>query len=104
MFDKVNHRVLLGFLGTRVCEKPVLDVIAKLLKVGYVSFQSLTDSELELKSGTPQGSVISPLLANVYMHELDFLVEQTLLPVYNSDRVDKLSEAYSETMRFTGTD
>lgn len=64
-FDTVEHDWLIQFLEHRVADKPLLKIITKWLKVGYVD-----EHNQRVKSllGTPQGAVISPLLANVYLH------------------------------------
>jgi hypothetical protein len=46
------------------------------LKKGYVHFGNLCDSRLELKIGTPQGSIISALVCNILLHELDCFIEK----------------------------
>ncbi|MEK0271933.1 reverse transcriptase domain-containing protein, partial [Vibrio vulnificus] len=64
-FDTIEHDWLIQFLEHRVADKPLLKIITKWLKVGYVD-----EHNQRVKSllGTPQGAVISPLLANVYLH------------------------------------
>ncbi len=63
-FDTIDHACLMKFLGVRVADSRVLRLIAKWLRAGVSTdgVWSKTDA------GTPQGSVISPLLANVYLH------------------------------------
>jgi group II intron reverse transcriptase/maturase len=78
-FDNINHAVLLRVLGEKVHDNRFLRLIQRLLQAGYLD-QWRYGATL---SGTPQGGVLSPLLANVYLHELDRFVEQELLPVYN---------------------
>jgi retron-type reverse transcriptase len=63
-FDTVNHDWLIRFIEYRIADQRILRLIRKWLKVGVLEGTVLTTSE----SGTPQGSVISPLLANVYLH------------------------------------
>ncbi len=63
-FDAMSHDWLLRFLRHRIADKRLLRLITKWLKVGTIH-----DGRHELSSrGTPQGAVISPLLANVYLH------------------------------------
>jgi RNA-directed DNA polymerase len=63
-FDSVNQEWLLRFLGHRIGDERVLRLVRKWLKAGV-----LDDGQWSVSAeGTPQGAVISPLLANVYLH------------------------------------
>lgn len=64
-FDNINHEKLLDFVHQRISDRKILKLIRKWLKCGIVG--ELKDNEI----GTPQGGVISPLLANIYLHEFD---------------------------------
>jgi RNA-directed DNA polymerase len=66
-FDNVNHQRLLSFVGERVADGYVLLLIKEWLRAGVVYLDSVSYPEL----GTPQGGVISPLLANIYLDRLD---------------------------------
>jgi RNA-directed DNA polymerase len=63
-FDRVSHEWLLRLLEQRIADQRILRLIRKWLKVGVLEEGIVTPGEL----GTGQGSVISPLLANVYLH------------------------------------
>jgi len=63
-FDHVNHEWMIKFLEHRVADNRMLRLIQKWLKAGV----SEEGEWSETKVGTPQGAVISPLLANVYLH------------------------------------
>lgn len=72
-FDSLDHNWLLRFLEHRIGDPRVLRLIGKWLKVGVLEEGEVTPQE----RGTPQGAVISPLLANVYLHYvLDLWAEQ----------------------------
>ncbi len=64
-FDNINHEKLLEFVGMRISDRKILKLIHKWLECGIVG--ELEKNEI----GTPQGGVISPLLANIYLHEFD---------------------------------
>ena len=63
-FDTVSHEWLVRFLNHRIGDRRIIRLIRKWLKAGVLEEGVLTTSE----HGTGQGSVISPLLANVYLH------------------------------------
>ena len=75
-FDTLDHKILRGFLDQRVRDGVIRKMIDKWLKAGVLEDGQLRRTE----GGTPQGGVISPLLANIYLHEvLDrWFVEQVL--------------------------
>src|SRR3989338_6808884 len=64
-FDSMNHERLMGFIGQRVSDKHLTRLIRRLLKMGVMT----TDGETVMNQiGSPQGSVVSPVLANIYLH------------------------------------
>lgn len=66
-FDNVHHRKLLSILKRRLADRDILNLIWKLLKAGVMEAGLFARTE----TGVPQGGVISPLLANVYLNEFD---------------------------------
>lgn len=71
-FDTVEHWKLMRLLGRRISDGKVLHVIKQWLSSGYVEDKQHRQS----KRGTPQGGVISPLLANIYLNPLDKAFER----------------------------
>ena len=63
-FDAVHHEWLLKFLRQRIGDKRVLRLISRMLKAGIMEDGLVQATEI----GTPQGSILSPLLSNVYLH------------------------------------
>ena len=63
-FDTISHDWLMRFLEHRIGDQRVLRLIGKWLKAGVLEDDTWTEGTV----GTPQGAVISPLLANVYLH------------------------------------
>jgi len=63
-FDNVQHDWLMKFLGHRIADKRVLRYVKRFLIAGVVEDGTVRSTE----RGTPQGGVISPLLANIYLH------------------------------------
>ncbi|MGI6048505.1 MAG: reverse transcriptase domain-containing protein [Petrimonas sp.] len=71
-FDNVNHSILVELLRKKIRDEHFLGLIWKFLKAGYMEDWRYHNTY----SGTPQGSIISPILANIYLHELDEFMEQ----------------------------
>ena len=69
-FDNIDHAVLIGFVNEKVKDARLIKLIYKFLKAGYMENWRYNRTY----SGTPQGGIISPLLANIYLHELDKFV------------------------------
>jgi RNA-directed DNA polymerase len=67
-FDEISHPVLMSRLRKRVGDKRVLGLVKAFLKAGVLSEKGLTR---ETKTGTPQGGILSPLLANIALSVLD---------------------------------
>lgn len=78
-FDNVDHDILMHILGEKIHDGRILALIRQMLDAGYMEQWQWQPS----LSGTPQGGVISPLLANIYLDRLDKYVEDTLIPLYN---------------------
>ena len=66
-FDNINHDVLVGLINSKIKDARMMKLIYKFLKAGYLEDWKYNRT----LSGTPQGGIISPLLANIYLHELD---------------------------------
>lgn len=73
-FDSIPHDRLMQLLSERIADGSVLRLIQKYLEAGVLEEGNGWERSV---SGTPQGSVISPLLANVYLHPLDVWMRDT---------------------------
>lgn len=75
-FDKIDHDLLIKMLEQRIDDKPFLRLIRKWLKAGILE----TDGKvIQPQSGSPQGGIVSPMLANIYLHYvLDLWFEETV--------------------------
>jgi len=81
-FDNVHHKKLLQLLQN-YCDQSTCELIGKFIKVGYVDIYNLADRANYQTKGVPQGSIISPILSNLYLNELDEFMETNLIPRYN---------------------
>ncbi len=66
-FDHIQHKILLRLLRRRLQDHHLLGLIWQMLRAGVMEDQLFRQTE----EGTPQGGIVSPLLANVYRHEMD---------------------------------
>jgi len=71
-FDNIDHAILLGLLERRIDDKRFVGLIRAMLEAGYMEKWTVERTY----SGTPQGGVVSPLLANIYLHELDLFMAE----------------------------
>ncbi len=80
-FDTVHHKLLMGCLRKRICDRRFLNLIWRLLKAGHID-RGLFCAASE---GVPQGGVLSPLLSNIVLNEFDRWLEAK----YLSDKARK---------------
>lgn len=87
-FDNVNHEWMMKFLGEKIADENLLRLIKRFLKAGVMEEGNYSDTD----KGTPQGGLISPILANIYLHYvLDLWFEKT---------VKKYSKGEANMIRF----
>jgi|JI8StandDraft_2_1071088.scaffolds.fasta_scaffold03265_6 group II intron reverse transcriptase/maturase len=91
-FDKINHQLLLEMLDEYM-DQPTVELVGKLCKAGYVEVGTIADPTFTVE-GTPQGSIISPILCNIYLHALDKFIAEELLPKHNFGEVRASSLEY----------
>jgi retron-type reverse transcriptase len=87
-FDNVNHDMLLDFLNIRIKDTSLLFLIKRFLKAGYIDNNLLVTSE----DGTPQGSILSPILANIFLHYV--------LDTWFEQQVKTHTKGYCEFVRY----
>lgn len=77
-FESLDIKILISILNEKIHDNRFLRLIENLLKTGYLENWKYHQT----LSGCPQGSVLSPILANLYLDRLDKFVEQELIPSY----------------------
>lgn len=70
-FDNIDHNVMIGIMRKRIKDERFLRLVRKFLNAGYMEDNRMYQSY----SGTPQGGIISPILANIYLDQLDRYME-----------------------------
>ncbi|WP_074736546.1 reverse transcriptase/maturase family protein, partial [Halobacillus karajensis] len=71
-FDNIEHHTLIKILRKRIADEAFLDLIWKFLRAGYVEEWKFHQTY----SGAPQGGIISPILSNIYLNELDTYIKE----------------------------
>lgn len=71
-FDNIDHDKLIEILQRKIKDSKFINIIRLMLKAGYVEDFKYH----ETYSGTPQGGILSPILANIYLNELDMKLEE----------------------------
>jgi group II intron reverse transcriptase/maturase len=90
-FDNIDHTVLIKLISKKVKDTRLNKLIYKFLKAGYMEDWKYNETH----SGTPQGGVISPLLANIYLHELDTYVMSILKPEFDQPAKQLRTKQYN---------
>jgi group II intron reverse transcriptase/maturase len=107
-YDNINHDKMIDVLEKKIDDQKFIFLIKAFLKSGYLEDWKFHNTY----SGAPQGGICSPILANIYLHELDTLVEKMINRYYRGEKrrpnneynrirkrkgklVQKLSEAQS---------
>jgi len=88
-FDNIDHKVLIEILQRKIKDSKLINVIRQFLKAGYIEDWKYNSTY----SGTPQGGILSPLLANIYLNELDKKVAE-MKERFDKPRSAKKTKAY----------
>jgi RNA-directed DNA polymerase len=87
-FDNVSHDKLMEFLKIRIKDSSLLFLINRFLKAGYIDNNLLVKTD----KGTPQGSILSPMLANIFLHYV--------LDIWFEEVVKSNTKGYCELVRY----
>jgi group II intron reverse transcriptase/maturase len=87
-FNNVEHRWLIKFLEHKINDRNLIRIIVRILKSGVMENGQYCRTE----EGTPQGGVISPMLANIYLHYV--------LDLWMEKRIKKQANGYVEMIRY----
>lgn len=88
-FDNINHHVLVDVINRKIKDARLIELIWKFLKAGYCEDWQYH----ETYSGTPQGGIISPIFANIYLHELDKYIAK-LTDDFNKPKTRECTHEY----------
>lgn len=91
-FDRLDHSVMLGILSEKIRDNRFLRLLRNMLQAGYLEDWKWNATY----SGAPQGGVVSPILSNIYLDQLDTFVETVLIPQHTRGKLRKSNPAYKE--------
>nr|YP_010338686.1 putative reverse transcriptase/maturase [Glaucosphaera vacuolata]UNJ18636.1 putative reverse transcriptase/maturase [Glaucosphaera vacuolata] len=92
-FDEIDHNILIGILRRRIKDEKFVRLIAKALKAGYLNQWKVPQNCL---IGTPQGSIVSPILCNIFMHEFDQFMLKEVAPRFQRGKSGKQTVLYKK--------
>lgn len=93
-FDNIDHDILIRLLARKIDDPRFLQLIRGMLDAGYLEDWTHHPTY----SGTPQGGVVSPILANIYLHELDLFMEE-LKTSFDQGKVRRVNPEYAAIQR-----
>ena len=93
-FDNIDHHILISIVRRRITDESFIELLWKFLRAGYLENWEYNTTY----SGTPQGSGVSPILANIYLSELDAFVEKLKSEYDRQDSYRKPQKEYSQTL------
>ncbi|PEK99405.1 group II intron reverse transcriptase/maturase [Bacillus toyonensis] len=88
-FDNINHHTLIGILRKRIEDEAFIELIWRFLRAGYMEEWKFHNTF----SGAPQGGIISPLLSNIYLNELDQYM-MDFIQKFNQGKKRKINPDY----------
>lgn len=92
-FDNIDHHVLIEIIRKRIQDEQFIALLWKFLKAGYTENWEYRNTY----SGTPQGSIISPILANIYLNELDVFMEE-YSKSFNKGNKRRINPVYKKSL------
>lgn len=93
-FSEIDHSILLKLLNKRISCDKTLTLINRGLKNGFIDLGLFTKTKL----GTPQGSILSPILCNIYLHELDLFLLQ--LRINLDQKISRMKNPKSRNLQY----
>jgi group II intron reverse transcriptase/maturase len=91
-FDNIDQGLLMEILARDIQDGRLLNLIRMMLEAGYLEDWQYHHSY----SGTPQGGILSPLLSNIYLNELDVFIEDELIPQFTRGKKRGINPQYQK--------
>lgn len=108
-YPSIDHRILCNLIEKRINDTRFVNLIRKALNCGVLTGKTISHFSV----GVPQGSIVSPILSNIYFHELDVWVKQKAKELYSAPSkvrsseykcIEKLIAKYSKRMQILRKD
>ena len=96
-FDSFDHTILMDTVKSRISDPKFIELLYKALKAGYVHLGVKFRPDI----GTPQGSIISPILCNILLNRLDSFIDDYALK-FNVGGTKRLNPDYKKLVRVAG--
>ena len=98
-FDTIPHAKLMKIVAERICDRGILEIIKMWLKAVIIEVdkhgkRKVIGGGKNSRFGTPQGGVISPLLANLYLHILDRIWDRNNLASKMGARIVRFADDF----------
>lgn len=90
-FEEIGHQALLAVISEKVKDERLIKLLKEMLEAGYMEDWR----HHRTYSGVPQGNVLSPILANIFLNELDTYIEKTLIPQYTKGKRRRANPEYN---------
>lgn len=90
-FGSIDHDILMSILADTIRDQRFLNLVRRFLEAGYLEAGRWRST----RSGAPQGAVLSPILANIYMHEFDRFVANELAPEHTKGNGRRSNREYA---------
>jgi group II intron reverse transcriptase/maturase len=89
-FDEIDHNLIINLLKRDIHDNRFIKLVKGMLKAGYMEDWRY----FETHSGVPQGGVVSPILSNIVLDQLDVFVEDVLIPKYTKGKRRRVNPDY----------
>lgn len=93
-FETIDHHILKQLIYDKIPDQQFIELYWKAVRAGYVEFKS--GKKIDATIGTPQGSIVSPVLANIYLHQLDLYMEKKQKKSLVSGKTSKSFKPYKK--------